>query len=148
MIDRKPVVLMAEGNSDLLWLYNTWLERSGYCIRAIADSAWILATLPVDPPDLIVLDLDLPGLNSVALCQQIKSRDETRFIPIVLVSSSVDREIRRIAEDAGANLVLFMPFGRTEMVMHFNRLLGREDDPDIDVTGQELELKVRSGGCR
>src|SRR2546425_10132642 len=62
------------------------LKAQGYHVQAAADGETALATIAQDPPDLILLDVRLPGMNGFDVCRSIKQQSATRLIPVILVT--------------------------------------------------------------
>lgn len=136
MDPKKPVVMIAEDDSDLRWLYKQWLVSAGWHVRTVDDGAWALALIPPDPPDLLLLDLNLPDVDGFDVCRSLKQDPELKRIPVLAMTSQADTVTRDHAHVVGADGFLVKPFSRTELVMQIDSLLGPdcprpETDPNL-----------------
>jgi CheY-like chemotaxis protein len=122
-MDRKPVVMVADDQEDLRWLYQHWLSEAGYHVRPVHDGAWALALIPPDPPDLLLLDLQLPEVDGLEVCRQLRARGELQDLPVLAVTSRTDPIVRDQVAAAGADALLTKPFSRIELTTEVDRLL-------------------------
>src|SRR6186997_2402546 len=92
----------ANGMRDLL-------VAAGYKVRIALNGADALRLAADDPPDLVLLDVMMPGMSGVDVCRELKARSLTRLTPVVLITASHDREYRLSGLDAGADDFLTKP---------------------------------------
>lgn len=104
-------------------LLTTILTRLGYAADAAFDGLSGLAKVESAPPDLILLDLDLPGVDGYEVARRLKHSAKTRIIPIVVVSSFTEVENRIRALDAGADDFLSKPIDQVELRARCQSLL-------------------------
>lgn len=142
MSDRTPVVMVAEDNEELIWLYSRWLKEAGCHVQVVKDGAWALAQAVPDPPDLILLDLEIPEGNGLEVCREFKSSDEVGQIPLVAMTEYLDSGMRFLAKGAGADAVLVKPFSRIELVTLIYQLLDWDKMEELDEEIRSLEGKV------
>jgi two-component system phosphate regulon response regulator PhoB len=142
MKDRKPVVMVAECDRELIWLYTRWLNEAGCHVRVARDGAWLLAQAVPDPPDLILLDLRIPEVDGLEVCRQLKSSDEVNNVPLVAMAEFMDNGMRILAKQAGANAVLTKPFSRIELVTLIYQILDWDRMDELDEEIHSLERKV------
>lgn len=107
MTDEKQRVLVAEDDPAVLDVLRLVLEEGGYAVEIAADETTLRA-FPHGHPDLLLLDIWMSGWDGGNLCHDLKSREETRGIPILLCSANGDGE--RIAREAGADGFIAKPF--------------------------------------
>lgn len=107
-------------NTDLLY---TYLTSIGYKVVTASNGKEALARVDDQPPDLILLDVMMPGLNGLEVCSQLKSREETRLIPIVMVTALREVEDRIKALEVGADDFLSKPFNIYELAARVKSLL-------------------------
>lgn len=114
--ERPPTVLVVEDDDAGRALVQTLLEQSGYSILAAADGLSGLRLAREHEPDVIVLDVGLPGLNGLDLTRRLRQAAPTRTIPIILLTShaSIDDMARGL--DAGADDFVAKPFQRVELL--------------------------------
>jgi len=92
------------------------LELAGYAVRTAIDSISALALLDTLIPDLIVLDVMLPGMDGYELCRQIRRHPTCAHVPIVMLSARSDTEDAVIGFEAGADDYIGKPFSPQELI--------------------------------
>lgn len=83
----KPVILCVDDEPQVLQLLKGWLAGGGYDVLTAGSGAEALQTIRNAPPDLILLDVVMPGMDGYALCARLQEREETANIPVVFVSA-------------------------------------------------------------
>jgi DNA-binding response OmpR family regulator len=112
-------ILVVDDEPDVRNLAKMILERAGYQIVTASNGVEGEEMAESEKPDLIILDVVMPGKNGLEVCQTLKNRSETRHIPIIIFSASGSRSRRDTALEAGANDFLQKPFtikGLTDIV--------------------------------
>jgi putative two-component system response regulator len=99
------------------------LNSQGYGAQAASDGETALATINHGAPDLVLLDVQLPGMSGFDVCRHIKQAPATRLIPVVLVTGLDTREHRIAGIDAGADDLLTKPFDVRELNARVKSLL-------------------------
>jgi two-component system response regulator RegX3 len=100
------------------------LRSEGYQVTTLADAEAALEHLSVDPPDVIVLDVMLPGVSGVELCRRIRDAGD---IPIVMLTAR-DAEVDRVMGlEAGADDYVTKPFSMAELISRVRAILRRRD---------------------
>lgn len=95
----------------------------GYAVRQAADGIEALAAVEAREPDLVLLDIDMPRLDGLTLCRQLKADPVRRLIPIVLLTATLDRAMRLAGIEAGADDFLTKPFDSKELLVRCRVLL-------------------------
>lgn len=119
-------------------LLTTVLTRLGYIADAAFDGLSGLAKVESSPPDLILLDLNLPGMDGYEVARRLKHSAKTRIIPIVVVSSFAEVENRIKALDAGADDFLSKPIDQVELRARVQSLLKVKVYNDHMVSHQKI----------
>jgi putative two-component system response regulator len=120
---KTPNVLVVDdiaANRELLIAH---LERLKYDVREARDGVEALEAVEALEPDLILLDVDMPRLDGIAVCQRLKAHPSRRLIPIVILTASQDRETRLRGIAAGADDFLSKPFDANELLVRTRVLL-------------------------
>lgn len=105
MADHKRV-LAIEDDRELAYLYDSFLTEEGYEVLLAHDAAEGMELLK-EHPDVVLLDLMLPGTDGYALLRELRSRPDTRRLPVVVVSASLPPGRQHVA---GADAVVHKPF--------------------------------------
>jgi putative two-component system response regulator len=99
------------------------LDDLGYEVREARDGIEALEAVAAEEPDLILLDIDMPRLDGIAVCEQLKAHPIRRLIPIVILTASNDRSTRLRGIAAGADDYLSKPFDAKELLIRTKVLL-------------------------
>lgn len=83
----KGDILIVDDTVDNLRLLSKMLSQQGYEVRCVTNGATALMGIKAQPPDLILLDITMPGLNGYEVCQQLKADKETNEIPVIFISA-------------------------------------------------------------
>jgi two-component system, OmpR family, response regulator BaeR len=117
-----PDILVVEDEPALAALVADYLRAAGWLPRVLHDGAAALADIRRAPPDLLVLDLMLPGLDGLSLCRAVRGFSD---LPVVMVTARVDEVDRLMGLDIGADDYMCKPFSPRELVARVRALLRR-----------------------
>src|SRR5438046_7669368 len=92
-------------------LLQAMLEAYGHAVRTASSGEDALAAIAADPPDLVMLDVVMPGLSGYDVCRRIRASPATAFLPVVMLTASGDPD-RVAALDAGADDFLAKPYDK------------------------------------
>jgi PAS domain S-box-containing protein len=110
-----PYVLVADDNADM----RDYLARilgQRYRLAVVGDGRAALDRIAADPPDLVLADIMMPGLDGFGLLDEIRRNESTRSIPVVLLSARANEEARIEGLEAGAHEYLVKPFSARELL--------------------------------
>lgn len=96
-LTKRPTVLVVDDEEAVTELFARLLVREGYAVEVAHDGASALTRVAVNPPDVILMDVMMPGLDGLAVCRRVKRDPHTRLTPIVLVTALMPGE-HRIAD--------------------------------------------------
>jgi CheY-like chemotaxis protein len=96
-------ILFVDDNPELLSLCGMMFERKGYRVLKAFDGASALKIIEESTPDLFVLDIMMPEINGIELCQQIRALPQFEHTPVIFLSAYSDTEIVEKTFAAGAN---------------------------------------------
>ena len=121
----KATVLIVEDDPDIVELLQYTLEREGYPVLAAQNGEKGLAEAKRRKPDLILLDLMLPGLDGLEVCKALKSHDSTKNIPIVMLTAKGEESDVVVGLEFGADDYVRKPFSPRELVARIKTVLRR-----------------------
>ena len=120
-----PQVLVVEDEDALSTLLQYNLEKEGYAVRLAADGEEALVQVDERLPDLIVLDWMLPKISGIEVCRRLRSKAETRNVPIVMLTARGEESDRIRGLDTGADDYVIKPFSMTELTARIRAVLRR-----------------------
>lgn len=124
MTEKKPKILHVEDDRSLQNLVRIALERlGGFAVCTAADGFQAVALAGEFGPDLILLDLDLPGRDGVATLGLLREVEGLRDVPVVFLTAAGDAQVRARLLSLGAREVLGKPFRPRELVRTIARVL-------------------------
>jgi len=118
-------ILIIEDEEDLAELVAFSLEKEGYRTSIAHDGKSGLDKARNDSPDLILLDLMLPGLLGTEICKLLKSSDKTSGIPVVMMTAKGEEIDRVVGFEVGADDYVVKPFSTRELVLRVKAVLRR-----------------------
>jgi putative two-component system response regulator len=119
----RPKVLVVDDVAANRELLQGYLADLGYDVREARDGVEALEAVDAEEPDLILLDIDMPRLDGIAVCEQLKAHPTRRLIPIVILTASNDRNTKLRGIAAGADDYLSKPFDSKELLIRTKVLL-------------------------
>lgn len=121
----KPSILIVEDEPDIRELLEYTLSREGYQVFVAADGLVGLSEARRRAPDLLLLDLMLPGLDGLEVCRRLKQDSSTRSIPIVMVTAKGDETDIVLGLSLGADDYVSKPFSTKELIARIAAVLRR-----------------------
>mgnify|MGYP000339072357 CR=1 FL=1 len=127
-------VLIVEDERDIADLVGFNLERAGYDVLKAHDGITGANMAIRDTPDLVVLDLMLPGKDGYAVFKEIRRDPRSRSIPVIMLTARAQTEDRIQGLEAGADDYLVKPFSPKELMLRIQAVLKRSDGAPGSVT--------------
>lgn len=119
----KKHILVVDDEIGALTLIGIMLERGGFSVLKAKDATSALAVLDQNTPDMIILDVMMPGMDGIELCKVIRDRSETTETPVLILSARGDAESVMRGMEAGANDYLPKPILHHDLVAKVRNML-------------------------
>jgi DNA-binding response OmpR family regulator len=142
---RKNAILVIDDEKDLVELVRYNLEKDGFQVRSAFDGESGLATARRDLPDLIIVDVMLPGIDGLEACRQLRSDSRTAAIPILILTAKSSESDRIVGLELGADDYVVKPFSPRELAARIKTLLRRrvsQTSPSTVIRRGELTINV------
>jgi len=120
-----PHVLVVEDEDSLATLLQYNLQKEGYDVALAGDGEEALLLVDERLPDLIVLDWMLPKISGIEVCRRLRQRNETRNVPIIMLTARGEESDRVRGLDTGADDYVVKPFSMTELTARIRAVLRR-----------------------
>lgn len=119
-------VLVIEDHDDNRRIIMDALEHAGFAVQASRSAEDGLRLANADRPDLIILDIQLPGMDGYEATQQLKSSPTLGAVPIIVLTSNAFTQDEARAKRAGCDLYLAKPISPRRLLEHVSKLVGRQ----------------------
>ena len=130
-----PNILVVDDEPPILELVRGYLEREGFSVRTVEDGLAAVEQIRAEQPDVVVLDLMLPGLDGIGVCRQIRTFSDAYVLMLTARSEEIDRIV---GLSVGADDYLVKPFSPRELVARVRALLRRPRAAMPTATGANL----------
>jgi adenylate cyclase len=135
-------VLIVDDDPDMAGLLGRMLTQQGMQAEIAANGSAALEMIAASPPDLVLLDVQMPGPSGFEICRQLKGQEATALLPVVLVTALEDHESRVRGIEAGADDFLSKPVRREELIARV-KTLQRLHDTRKELEGRRLAAEVQ-----
>ncbi|MGD8353173.1 MAG: response regulator transcription factor [Pseudomonadota bacterium] len=135
----KEKILVVEDDEDILELIDYNLTREGYLVRKVTSGEEALALARRENPDLIVLDLMLPGLDGLEVCRKLRSNSEKRRVPIIMVTAKGEESDIVTGLELGADDYVVKPFSPKVLIARIRNVLRRAEADSEQPSDQTIE---------
>lgn len=123
-------ILIIEDDEKIALALTVRLKSHGYTTWVASDGIMATAAAVRQRPDLILMDIALPGTNGFTLVEQLRELSETRETPVILTTASQDPELRKKALALGTSGLVRKPFDAEELASTIQKIFGRPDNRD------------------
>ncbi len=139
---KRKTVLVIDDEEDLVELVRYNLEKDGFAVKGASDGETGLAFAVEEQPDLIVLDVMLPGVDGLEVCRMLRSEPRTARIPVIMLTARGAESDRVVGLEIGADDYVTKPFSPRELTARVKAHLRR-----VSPTGERAEL-IRRGDLK
>lgn len=144
MINQRILVIEDEANIQELLKYN--LEKNNYNVTVADNGIDGLNEALANVPDLILLDLMLPGLDGLEVCKRLRMEKRTKKVPILMITAKSEELDKVLGLELGADDYITKPFSIKELVARIRATMRRIDndktgEPSVEETGKILKVK-------
>lgn len=122
-------ILVAEDDPDIANLLAHYLRKAGFEADIVNSGREVVPRLRKTPPDLLLLDLMLPGVDGLDVCRAVRADENTASIPIIMVTAKGEESDRIVGLELGADDYITKPFSPGEVVARVRALLRRASRP-------------------
>ena len=142
-------ILVVDDSRDNALLMKELLESRGYEVQVAFSSAEAERQIALSPPDLLLLDVIMPGKNGYELCRELKENRETRLLPVVMITGLTDRENKIRGIEAGADEFLNKPivpeelFARVKSLLRLKEFTDELDNAEAVLCSLGLSVEAR-----
>lgn len=121
---KKKKILLVDDELDILSMLKMRVELSGYEVITCSDGNTAYNLVKSDSPDLVVLDLMLPGMDGYQVCRLLKFDQKYKHIPIIMLTAKSQKEDKEWGAKVGADLYMTKPFEAKEILDKIKELVG------------------------
>ena len=116
-------IFIADDESGFVSTLTSRLEFEGFEITTTPDGKAALELIPIEKPDLILLDIMMPAVNGYQVCRELKENPETSSIPILMLTAKSQESDKFWGKEAGADAYVTKPFDMDELIAEMRALL-------------------------
>jgi len=135
-------ILVVDDDAPIRRMLERTLAAEGYAVESAADGGDALVSVERSTPDLILLDVTMPGLDGLAVCRRL--RDKGLATPVLLLTARDELDDRVAGLDAGADDYVVKPFETVELLARVRALLRRGKAPETVLSLGDLTLEVET----
>ena len=128
----KGRILVVDDEIYIVHILDFSLGMEGYEVVTALDGEQALERVAEQKPDLIVLDIMMPKLDGYETCKVLKSREDTRDIPVILLSAKGRNVDQKTGFEVGADDYITKPFSPRKLVERINAILGQPNRQDVE----------------
>ena len=138
----QPKILIVDDDERTLRLLCAQVSGCGYNYITSTDGTDAVNKAEFANPDVILLDVLIPGISGIETCRQLKGKKETRHIPVITLTSSTDRDVRINCLEAGASDFIGKPVDLTELLIKIKNLIQLKEYEDLKVKNAILSETI------
>jgi len=129
--DRTHRICVVDDDEKSCKLLAAFLTREQtFTVQCHADGESAFEAIAAEPPDAVLLDVMLPGIDGIEVCRRIRADERLNHVPVLLITGLTEREVRLAGIEAGANDFLTKPLDRQEVLLRVRNAVRVKDDYD------------------
>lgn len=128
----EKTVVIVDDEQDIVELVSHHLKREGFLVKEFSKGREFFAYLESIIPDLIILDIMLPGIDGLEICKILKNKQKTANIPIIMLTAKASEADVVVGLELGADDYVVKPFSPRELVARVKSVFRRIDHKDFD----------------
>jgi two-component system phosphate regulon response regulator OmpR len=136
-------VIIVDDDTKLQKLLKEYLEGYGFRVATFADGSTVLETIRLEPPDIVILDIMLPGQDGLDVLREIRMES---FVPVIMLTAKGEDADRIVGLELGADDYLPKPFNPRELLARMKAVLRRAPSPDQVGARGDKELLIEASG--
>ena len=140
---KKKKIMVVDDEPDIRELVKFNLEKEGFDVISVADGETALEEVRTRHPDLIILDVMLPGINGIEVCYRLKSEAAFKTIPIVMLSAKSDESDQLVGLKIGADDYLVKPFSPKVLVAKISAIIRRSETVASSTQHEEPVIRYK-----
>ena len=121
---KRKRVLVVEDTDSVQMMLKWWITNDGFDVDVVSDGGEALERVSSASPDLIVLDVMMPGLNGYAVCRKLRELEQTKKTPIIIITALQASTDSDEAKRSGANEVMIKPLNKDDFIRRIRTYLG------------------------
>jgi DNA-binding response OmpR family regulator len=125
-------VLVVEDDPDIVELISHYLKAEGFAVDSTGDGRLGLEQLRTGGFSLVILDLQLPGMDGLAVCAELRRDKRTRGLPVIMLTARGDESDRVVGLELGADDYVVKPFSPKELVARVRAVMRRLERPEAE----------------
>lgn len=126
-------IVLIEDEEDIIGLVTYYLEKEGYSVKSAKEGGKGLEMVRQEKPDLVILDLMLPGMDGLEICRSLRSNARTMAMPIIMLTAKEEETDKIVGLEIGADDYMTKPFSPKELAARVRALLRRTSRPEASV---------------
>jgi two-component system sensor histidine kinase ChiS len=120
-------ILVVDDNEDSVWITREILTRRGFEVEVAYNGPSALELIEQNPPDLIVLDVMMPGMSGIEVLDRLRSNPKQAVIPVIMLTAKAQDDDVLEGYKTGADYYITKPFTAKQLLYGINLLLGTEN---------------------
>lgn len=126
----KEKILVVDDEKDILKMLDYNLKKDGFRIISVQDGKEALELAEREHPDLIILDLMLPGIDGLEVCKMLKKQEKTSVIPVIMLTAKSQETDKIVGLELGADDYVTKPFSPKELIARIKAVLRRSKEKE------------------